>query len=791
MLNTRSVTGRAVVIGAGVMGAQIAAHLANIGWQVDLLDVLSEAADRDVKARNALAIRGLERAQQTRPPAFYLPDFAKRIRPGNTTDHLDRITTADWVLEAVVEKLDVKRGLLASLEAYLGPQTLITTNTSGLSIREMADGCSRELRSRFFGTHFFNPPRYMKLLEVIPTTDTPRELVENFTSFAETILGKRVVIAKDTPGFIANRIGVWAMLRRVRAALEYGLTVEQVDTLTGPLIGHPRSATFRLSDICGLDITVDVARHLYERLPDDRWRATLALPHPIQQLMAEGRLGEKSGAGFYRREPDRTILALDWETMDYRPRREVVFPSVEGLKFLPLVDRLRALVKLNDVPGRFLWETTRDILCYTAEIASEIADDIITIDNACKWGFHWELGPFETWDALGVVETAERIQAAGEPIPPLVSRLLESGQTSFYRRDKGQTYYVDLSAPSKYRSLVVPPCYIILQSLKEAGAIIKQTADATLVDLGDGINGLEFHTKMNVLGPSIVEMIAWSLEETERNGRALVIGNQGEHFSAGYNLQLLLMGIYEQDWEEMLASTRRFQEVGLRLKRANVPVIAAVHGYTLGGGLEVALHCALIQAAAESYIGLPETGVGVIPAGGGTTEMLVRATEKLPADGSIDPYPFVHRVFELIGLAKVSTSAEEARHLGYLRPFDGITINTDRLLYDAKCRAMSLAETGYRPAPPAQVYVMGADGFARFALELHILHRAGHISEHDQRIGRELAGVLCGGALVHPQIVSEEYLLALEREAFVRLCSTPKTAERIKAMLETGKPLMN
>lgn len=790
-MDTRSVTGKAVVIGAGVMGAQIAAHLANAGWHVDLLDIVPEGAGEGAKARNAFAARGLERAQKARPAAFYLPDYAQRIRLGNTTDNLDRIAEADWVIEAVVEKLDIKRAVLASVEERLGPQTVVTSNTSGLSIGEMAEGRSNDFRARFFGTHFFNPPRYMKLLEVIPTTDTRRDLLENFTGFAETILGKRVVMAKDTPGFIANRIGVWAMLRTIRAALEGGLTVEQVDALTGPLIGHPRSATFRLSDICGLDITVDVARHLYERLPDNRRRAVLALPQPIQQLVADGRLGEKSGAGFYRRQPDRTILALDWETLDYRPRKEAVFPSVEGLKSLPLAERLRALVKLNDPAGNFLWETTRDILCYAAEIAPEIADDILAIDNACKWGFNWERGPFETWDALGVAETVERLQSEGEPVPPLVSRLLESGRTTFYTRDKGQTFYIDLHSPNTQHPTPSTPHYIVLRDLKDTGAIIRQTPDATLIDLGDGVYCLEFHTKMNVLGPGIVEMIAWSWEEAERNGKALVIGNQGEHFSAGYNLQLLLMGIYEQEWDEMLASTRRFQEVALRLKRASVPVVAAVHGYTLGGGLEVALHCAAVQAAAESYIGLPETGVGVIPAGGGTTEMLVRAMEEVPSDVSVDPYPFVHRVFETIGLAKVSTSADEARLLGYLRPSDGLTMNGDRLLHDAKRRALALADTGYRPALPAQVPVMGADGIARFELELHIMRRAGYISEHDQLIGKELAGVLCGGALVHPQVVSEEYLLALEREAFVRLCSTPKTAERIKAMLETGKPLRN
>jgi 3-hydroxyacyl-CoA dehydrogenase len=787
-MDSRSAAGKAVVVGSGVMGAQIAAHLANAGWRTALLDIVPPGAE-ERKARNGVAQKGLERAQKTKPAAFFVPELAGRIRLGNMEDDLDTIREADWVLEAVVEKLDIKRNVHAAIEAHLGEKTVVTTNTSGLSIAEMSEGRSPDFRARFFGTHFFNPPRYMKLLEVIPTRSTDPAALAQFNGFAETILGKRIVTAKDTPGFIANRLGVYSMQVVIHAALARGLTVEQVDALTGPLIGHPKSATLRLSDICGLDISADVATNLMSRLPDDHRRSAFIIPTPIERLLADGRIGEKVGAGFYKRLPDKTILALDWETLDYRPRQSAVFASTEGLKALPLPERLRALLKLKDEAGAFLWETTRDILAYAAEIATGIADDIPAIDNACRWGFGWEMGPFETWDALGVVETAVRMEAEGQTVPSLVTNLLNSGKTSFYSRTGGQTFYCDLRDVSTVHQVPVTPRFIILKDLKADGAVIKETPDATLIDLGDGVNCLEFHTKMNVLGPGIAQMIEWSRLETERNGVAMVIGNQGEHFSAGFNIQLILMSVYDQDWDEMALMGRQLQEILLRLKRSRVPVVAATHGYTLGGGCEVMLHCSAAQCSAESYIGLPEVGIGVIPAAGGTTEMLVRAMQQA-TDGA-DPFPFIHHAFETMGFAKVSTSAEEARKLGFLRPTDQVSMNPDRLLYDAKQRALALANSSYHPAEPAQVMVMGEDGIARFEIELHIMRKSGWISEHDQLIGRELAAVLCGGNLAHPQVVSEEYLLGLEREAFVRLCSTPKTAERLKAMLETGKPLRN
>ncbi len=671
-MDRKSVSGNAVVVGAGVMGAQIAAHLANAGWRATLLDVAGQGEDR--KSRNAPVTKGLERAQKARPAAFFVPEYTDRITLGNTTDDLETLRKADWICEAVVEKEGIKKQVHAAIDAHAGPNAIVTTNTSALSISGMSAACSESYRKRFFGTHFFNPPRYMSLLELIPTPETDREVMRQFGEFAEVVLGKSVVLARDTPGFIANRLGVLSMQVVLHATLKHGLSVEEVDELTGPLIGHPKSASFRLSDICGLDITSDVTNNLKERLPADRWSELMVMPPSVLQLLASGRIGEKAGAGFYRREKDRSISALDWETLDYRPRKKVAFPSIEGIKNLPLPERLRALLALNDTPGRFLWETTRDILCYTAEIAGEIADDVVSIDRAFRWGFNWELGPFELWDVLGVRETAARIEREGGQVPPLVLDLIRSGRESFYETAAGKTLYADISVPETQKELAPNPERIVLKDVKSAGGTVKQTPDSTLVDIGDGVYCLEFHTKMNVLGPGIISMIDWSREYAEKNGTALVIGNNGEHFSAGFNIQLILLSIQEQDWDEMLANSRILQDAVLRLKRARVPVVTACQGYTLGGGCEVMLHCAGVQAAAESYIGLPEVGIGVIPGGGGTTELLLRAMEAVPAD--VDPYPFVHKAFETIGLAKISTSADEARKLGLLRDSDGITMGT-------------------------------------------------------------------------------------------------------------------
>ncbi|HEV2474567.1 MAG TPA: 3-hydroxyacyl-CoA dehydrogenase/enoyl-CoA hydratase family protein, partial [Chthonomonadales bacterium] len=703
-------------------------------------------------------------------------------------DDLELLAGADWVVEAVVEKLDIKQGILNAVSVAVGPQTVVTTNTSGLSPAEAAARTPAGFQARFFGTHFFNPPRYMKLLEIVPTPATCPDEISGFVEFAQRVLGKRVVVARDTPGFIANRLGVFSMLRTVHAALEHGLTVEQVDALTGPLIGRPRSGTFRLSDICGLDITADVAANLSARLPQDRFSQFLRLPPQLTNLLEDGRVGQKAGAGFYKRHSGGTIEALDWRTMDYRPRDPDSVPALRSLQTLPLEQRLKALIERDDSFGRFLWASLRDTLCYAAEVGPEIADGIGAIDDACKWGFNWRVGPFELWDRLGVEKTAKRLIEENIPIPGLVQSLLGHGRETFYAREGQKLFMADLSDPQLQVEHKRGSEYL---RLDEPGSrVIRSTSDATLHDIGDGVYCLEFHTKMNVLGPGVVEMVDWSRQETEKNGLALVIGNHGEHFSAGFNLQLILMSAYSGETGEMLEMTRQIQETLLRLKRSTVPVIAAVHGYTLGGGCELALHCSGVQASLESYMGLPECGIGLIPAAGGTTEMLVRAMGACSRDAA-DMYPFVHSVFQTVGMAKVSGSAPGAAELGYLRPSDGVAPNPDRLLFEAKEQALLSATCSFQPAQPEGVRVMGEGGLAQFEAELHNLERSRFISEHDALVGRELANVLCGGSLSHEQTVSEEYLLGLEREAFVRLATTAKTQARIKSMLETGKPLRN
>ncbi|MDE2127368.1 MAG: enoyl-CoA hydratase/isomerase family protein [Armatimonadetes bacterium] len=787
MMNQHTGSGRAVVVGGGVMGSQIAAHLVNVGWQADVLDVVST----DGTDRSSMASAGILRAAKLRPDPFFAPSDKSRIRAGNTTDNLDWMAGADWVIEAVVESAEIKRSVLAAIEGAAGPTAIITTNTSGLSISDMSAGRSDSFRERFFGTHFFNPPRYMRLMEIIPTPETSPAVLEQFTGFSEDVLGKRVAYAHDTPGFIANRLGVFAMMRTVHAALKYDLNVETVDALTGPLIGRPKSGTFRLCDICGLDITADVAANLSSRLVRDRYHSSLDLPEPMATLLEQGRIGEKVGAGFYKRLPDRQILALDWATLNYRPRHDARLSRFADVRALPLAERLRKLLADTSPEAMFLWEVLRDLLCCASDISAEIADTLPAIDNACRWGFGWELGPFETLDALGLRWFAERVAEDGLAVPACVEQALQTGADSFYTAMDGARLCVDVTGAPPRSEIVEAPKFLSLARVRGSGGVIRETPDLSLLDTGDGILCLEFHSKMNVLGDGISAFIDASREEAERNGAALIIANQGEHFSAGFNLQLVLMGIYERDWDSMLNLGQRLQLALLRLKRARVPVVAGVHGYALGGGCEVMLHAARVVAAAESYIGLPEAGVGVIPAAGGTTELVVRALAGMPPAAGVDAFPYVHRAFEAMGMAQISSSARGAVSLGYLRPDDIQVANSDAVVATTRAIALEMASQPWHAAEPAAISAMGSDGIARFDLELHIMRRSGYISEHDALIGHELASVMCGGNLPHPSTVTEEYMLQLEAEAFVRLCSTVKTAERIKTMLETGRPVRN
>jgi 3-hydroxyacyl-CoA dehydrogenase len=780
MLNEHSTTGKAAVLGAGTMGAQIAAHLANVGWRVLLLDLTHD-----------LAKQGLERVSKLKPAPFYLPELASRIELGSFETDFPRLKEADWVIEAVVEKPDIKRALWTRVQDYVAPHAVLSTNTSGLSIHEMSDDCRDDIKRRFLGTHFFNPPRYLKLLELIPRRETDPDLVEGVARFAERVLGKRVVIARDTPGFIANRLGVHSMMVVFPLMQEFGMTIEEVDALTGPLIGNPRSATFRLADIVGLDVMASVAGNLHERLTTEEEKRIFALPEVVQRLIADGRLGEKTGAGFYRRQKDGAIEALDLNTYEYRPRQKAKFPHLEAFEKLPLEERLRALVNHDSREGRFLWRLHAETLAYAAQHAPDLADDPIAIDHAIKWGFNRELGPFQTWDALGVRETAERMGREGMPVPELVQNLLRFGRTRFYdTADTGDTtVYVWLGAGqvAPYRP---DPEFLTPTNMARHCPEVERNADASVYDLGDGVFCVGIHSKMNVLGPGVMEMLYKGAERAEREGVGLVVTGIGEHFSVGFNLQLFLMMIGTGDFDELLMGGKAFQDSLLRLRHAKVPVVAATFGYTLGGACELAMHCDRVVASAETYIGLPEVGVGIIPAGGGTSTMLYRALSSLPPNA--DPYPAIRRVMETLGFGKVATSALEGVQYGFLRQgVDTISVNPDRILWLAKQEVQHLAAQGYTPPEEPKVMAYGNQVLTRLLVELHNLKRGNFITEHDFTVASQIAYVLAGGDLSQPVEMPLSYFYQLEIQVVGYLAQQPKTWERMRHMLETGKPLRN
>jgi 3-hydroxyacyl-CoA dehydrogenase len=780
MLNEHSTTGKAAVLGAGTMGAQIAAHLANVGWQVLLLDLTHD-----------LAKQGLERVSKLKPAPFYLPELASRIELGSFETDFPRLKEADWVIEAVVEKPDIKRELWTRVQDYVAPHAVLSTNTSGLSIHEMSDACRDDIKRRFLGTHFFNPPRYLKLLEIIPRRETDPDILEGVARFAERVLGKRVVIARDTPGFIANRLGVHSMMVVFPLMQEFGMTIEEVDALTGPLIGNPRSATFRLADIVGLDVMASVAGNLHERLTTEEEKRIFTLPEVAQRLIADGRLGEKTGAGFYRRQKDGTIEALDLNTYEYRPRQKAKFPHLEPFEKLPLEERLRTLVNHDSREGRFLWRLHAETLRYAAQCAPDLADDPIAIDHAIKWGFNRELGPFQTWDALGVRETAERMEREGMPVPELVQNLLRFGRTRFYdTADTGDTtVYVWLGAGqvAPYRP---DPEFLTPTNMARHCPEVERNADASVYDLGDGVFCVGIHSKMNVLGPGVMEMLYKGAERAEREGVGLVVTGIGEHFSVGFNLQLFLMMIGTGDFDELLMGGKAFQDSLLRLRYAKVPVVAATFGYTLGGACELAMHCDRVVASAETYIGLPEVGVGIIPAGGGTSTMLYRALSSLPPNA--DPYPAIRRVMETLGFGKVATSALEGVQYGFLRQgVDTISVNPDRILWLAKQEVQHLAAQGYTPPEEPKVMAYGNQVLTRLLIELHNLKRGNFITEHDFTVASQIAYVLAGGDLSQPAEMPLSYFYQLEIQVVGYLAQQPKTWERMRHMLETGKPLRN
>lgn len=788
MLNEKSLTGHVVVIGAGVMGAGIAALMANIGWRVSLLDRVPEDAGTDKKQRNRLAQEGLDKTLKSRPPQFALPEYAVRVRVGNTEDNLDWVSTADWVVEAVAEDPAVKRKLLAEIAALAEPETVVSSNTSGLGLLDMTADCpgDTDFQRQFLGTHFFNPPRYMKPLELIPTAETSPEVFEGFVRFADHVLGKRVIRARDTPGFISTRLGMYALAKTIELAVKHGLTVEEADYLTGPLMGRPKSGSFRLADVVGLDITAKIIDNLKAALPHDRWYQTIEIPDIMRRLIAENRVGAKTGSGFYRREKSGEILSLDLNTGDYRTRQEpTTLPDIEPLA---LGERLRSLWALSETPyGSFLREMLRDTLGYMADVTPEVADRIVEVDDALMGGFGWEIGPFHILDALGAIQWPEGA-------PELIQRQHKANAERFYYNTEGKHFYFDF-ASMQMKDLPRPADALHLKDLKKAGRKVKGFEGLTppYIDLGEGVLCVDWQTKMGALDISAVGLIDSARRSAEAYGKALVIAGNGNPFCAGYDLNSILELIEKQEWKGLEVEMERFQQTCLGLKYASVPIVCATSGYALGGGCEILLHSTAVQAAFESSIGLPEANVGLIPTGGGTTQMLLRTMTKVPPGTLLersDPFPLLRPIWDNLRRARFSSSADEARAFGYLREQDSVTRHPDRLLYDAREHALALA-LDYRPSSPATVLAMGEDGMARFKWELHLLRRADQISAHDARIAEALATVFCGGGLIHPTEITEQRLLDLEREVFLSLAGTPETLARIKAMLETGRPLRN
>jgi 3-hydroxyacyl-CoA dehydrogenase len=786
------------------MGAAIAAHLANVGIPVLLLDIVPRELTPEEAAqgltlnhplvRNRIARQGLEAAKRAKPASFYSPSDADRIAIGNLEDDLHKLRECDWVIEAVVENLAVKQQLFEKLEGVVAEHAIVSSNTSGISIREMVKDRSESFRKRFLGTHFFNPPRYMKLLEIIPGEDTDPAIVEFMRSFAERTLGKGVVLAKDTPNFIANRIGTYGLIATLHAMEKYGLGVDEVDAITGPAMGRPKSATFRTLDLVGLDTFVHVAKNVQNSVTDEAEKAAFQVPEYIEKMVANRWLGEKTGQGFFLRKKSAEgteILALDLATLEYRPRKKLKSPSLDAAKAASgSANKLKALVYGKDPAAQFAWEVLKKVLLYTAAKHGEIADDIVAVDNAMKWGFNWELGPYETWDAIGVVESVERMRAEGEQIPPFVEELLAAGKTSFYERPAGEVpkFYI---GSDQYRTVEEPKQHISLARLKEQGKVIRKNAGASLIDIGDGVACLEIHSLKQALGADVVQMMEFAAEEVSANWEALVIGAEAKNFCVGANLMLMLMEAQDENWDEIDFAVQKLQQVTMKLKYLDKPVVAAPYGMALGGGLEVCFPADHIQAAAESYVGLVEVGVGLIPGGGGNKEMLIRLTENVPDDVDERLDAFVRKAFENIALAKVSTSAKDAKELGYFRASDGISVNRDYLLYDAKQAALGLARSGYVRKHPKKIRVVGESGAALLKVGVYGMKKAGYISDHDEKIAHHLIRVLTGGSVPRGTLVTEQYLLDLEREAFLSLIGEPKTQQRMQHMLTTGKPLRN
>ena len=806
---------KVAILGAGTMGARIAAHFANAGVPSYLFDIVPP--DADGPARNKIAAAGLEAAKKSKPAAFMEPSLARLVTVGNFEDDIKKLADVDWIIEAVVENLDIKRALLRKVEAVRKPGTIVTTNTSGLPVGKIAEGFSDDFRWAWFGTHFFNPPRYMRLLEIIPTPEADRAAIEAVAHFCDVRLGKGVVIAKDTPNFIGNRIGTFSVLNVMRLMQEMGLTIEEVDALTGQAVGWPKSATFRTIDLVGLDILGHVVGNMTKNVHDER--SDLRLPEFFGKMLEHKWLGDKTKGGFYKKakgsagkEDER--LALDWKTLEYHPRQKPKFPALDMAKNVEdTATRLRTLLGLDgsgpqkgDKAGAFLWAALSDLWTYSANRVPEISDSMVEIDRAMRLGFNWELGPFELWDAAGVEATVARMKKEGKPVPANVERLLASGQKSWYIDDPkspaGRKYW-ELGTES-WESVQVPAGVWSVTVAKKSNGVVKKNSGASLVDLGDGVACIEFHSKMNSLGADIISLITQSLKPggPGDNFDAFVITNDAPNFSVGANLMLLLMSVQEEEWDEVDLAIRQFQGMTQAIKFSPKPVVSAPFGLCLGGGTEISLHAAARQPHAELYTGLVEVGVGLLPGGGGCKEMLLRAVDSAASSrgkvsgealaGSVEMMEAMKKAFEAIATAKVATSAHEARGLGFLSDSDRITMNRERVLSDAKTRALELTRAGYEPpVPRTDIPAPGENLLAALKMGVYMMRQGDFITDYEVKLGGKIAEVLCGGNVTPGTPVSEQYILDLEREAFKSLCGEKKTQERIQFTLKTGKTLRN
>ena len=794
---------KAAVIGSGIMGSGIAAHLANAGVQVLLLDIVPRELTPEEQAkgltldnpkvRNRIASENLKKAMKSKPALFYDKSFAKRISVGNTEDDMSKIAEVDWVIEVVPERLDIKKAVFDQIEKHRKSGTIVTSNTSGIPIHLMAKGRSDDFKKHFLGTHFFNPVRYLRLFEVIPTKDTLPELVDFFMEYGDKFLGKTSVLAKDTPAFIGNRIGVFSIMDILHLVKEMDLTVEEVDKLTGPVIGHPKSATFRTADLVGLDTLAHVATGLFQGVPDDEAHDLFQLPDYIQKMLDNNMLGDKTKGGFYKKvkkDGKKEILALDLNTLEYRPKQKAKFATLALTQGIDKVkDRYKVLVKGKDKAGEFYRKTFSGLFAYASHRIPEIADHLYQIDDAVKAGFGWQYGPFQIWDAIGISKALEMMQKEGKQPAEWVLKMQKNGVDSFYTVKDGATYYYDINQED-YVKIPGQDDFIYLDNYRTSNTLWKND-DASIIDLGDGIIDIEFHSKMNTLGVGVIEAINSAIDMAEEKYDGLVIGNQGEQFSVGANLALVLMLAVEQEWDELYMAVKTFQETAMKVRYSSIPVIVAPHGMTFGGGCEITLHADKVVAAAETYIGLVEFGVGLIPAGGGTKEFVLRTADKLmKGDVEINRYM---ESFLTIAMAKVATSAYEAYDLGFLKKDrDIIVLNKDRQIATAKKHALQMAQDGYvKPIKRNDIKVLGQEILGYFGVGTDSMKAGRYISEHDQKIADKLAYVMAGGDLSGPGYVSEDYLIELEREAFLSLLGERKTLERIDHMLKTGKPLRN